>query len=195
MTVTTGDLLADFLRPDSPFLIALVGSNGAGKTTFFDTFLRYTGLPFVNADEIARALGLAAENAYEAARVATAIRDDYVTRGTSFCMETVFSDPQGDKVEWLRRAREAGFRVLLIWIRIDNVAISTARVCQRVEAGGHDVPTEKLAARFERTIRNARRALTFVDLGIVVDNGSVDRPFRHIETWRHGVQIDLDGTR
>jgi predicted ABC-type ATPase len=167
-----------------------VGSNGAGKTTFFDAFLRHTGVSFVNADEIARALDLPGEDAYEAARLAAAVREDYLARRESFCMETVFSDPRGDKVEWLRRTREAGFRVLLIWVRLDSVELSIARVSQRVENGGHDVPDEKLVARFDRTLRNAREALTFADLGIVVDNSAVDRPFRHVETWRAGVRID-----
>jgi predicted ABC-type ATPase len=38
-------------------LILLAGSNGAGKTTYYERFLADTGLPFVNADEIARQLG------------------------------------------------------------------------------------------------------------------------------------------
>jgi len=190
LTLSIADLLADFFQSDSPFVIALVGSNGAGKTTFFDTFLRHTGLPFVNADEIGRALSLS--DPYEAARLAAGIRDDHLARSASFCIETVFSDPQGDKVDWLRRAGDAGWRVLLIWVRIDSVELSVARVRQRVEVGGHDVPDEKLIARFERTARNARAALAFVELGLVVDNSSVDRPFQCVETWRTGVRVDVD---
>lgn len=33
-------------------LIVLAGSNGAGKSTFHNAFVRSGGLPFVNADEI-----------------------------------------------------------------------------------------------------------------------------------------------
>lgn len=191
MTPSIADHFAEFLRADSPFVITLVGSNGAGKTTFFETFLRHTGIPFVNADEIARRLGL--EDPYEAARLADLLRDDHLARAASFCTETVFSDARGDKVKWLRRAREVGFRVLLIWIRLDSVELSVARVHERVEAGGHDVPDDKLVARFERTVRNAREALAFVELGIVLDNSAVDRPFRHLETWKEGVRAEASG--
>jgi predicted ABC-type ATPase len=191
LTPSIADHFAEFLRADSPFIIALVGSNGAGKTTFFETFLRHTGIPFVNADEIARRLGL--DDPYEAARLADLVRDDHLARAASFCTETVFSDARGEKIQWLRRARAVGFRGLLVWIRLESVELSAARVQQRVEAGGHDVPDEKLVDRFERTVRNARDALAFVDLGIVLDNSAIDRPFRHLETWKGGVRLEASG--
>ena len=37
--------------------MAIAGSNGSGKTTFFDAHLSETGLRFVNADELALELG------------------------------------------------------------------------------------------------------------------------------------------
>ena len=55
MSERTEALLDSFLRSDCPLLIVLAGSNGAGKSTFFDTFLEGT-LPFVNADVIARTM-------------------------------------------------------------------------------------------------------------------------------------------
>lgn len=101
-------------------------------------------------------------------------------------METVFPDPVGEKLQFLRDARAAGYRLVFVWIRLESVELSMARVQQRVDAGGHDVPDDRLQARFDRTVRNAREALTFVDLGIVFDNSQVDRRFRHVETWRGG---------
>jgi hypothetical protein len=38
-----------------PILVALAGSNGAGKTTFYHAHLKPAGLRFVNADEVAYA--------------------------------------------------------------------------------------------------------------------------------------------
>ena len=37
-------------------LTVLAGSNGAGKSSFYERYLRPLGLPFVNADEIAKVL-------------------------------------------------------------------------------------------------------------------------------------------
>lgn len=173
---------------EAPALIVLAGSNGAGKTTFFETFLRPTGIAFVNADQIARALGQPGGEVdpYAAADLADALRRDLVARRQSFCMETVLSDPVGEKIGFLREARQAGYRVMFVWIRIENLELSIARVMQRVQAGGHDVPDEKLEARFPRTRRNALEAVRIADVALVIDNSSVDRPFRLIEAWRGG---------
>lgn len=63
-------------------------------------------------------------------------------------------------------------------------------VMQRVQAGGHDVPDEKLEARFPRTRRNALEALRIVDVALVIDNSSVDLPFVLVEVWRGGRRVD-----
>ena len=79
------------------------GTNGAGKSTFVETFLKPTGILIVNPDEVAKGLSQDSPDdvAYEAARVADAWRRDLAARGVLFCMETVFSDPQGAKRNWL----------------------------------------------------------------------------------------------
>jgi predicted ABC-type ATPase len=181
-------LLSELLRGREPCIVVLAGSNGAGKSTFFRELLESTGIAFVNADNMARLLNPQAAEAfsYDAARLAEALRQDLVARGETFCMETVFSDPQGEKVEFLRAAKAKGYIVILIDIRITSIELSRARVHQRVLGGGHDVPDEKLESRFERTRRNAAAALQIVDIAVVLDNSSVDFPFRHMETWKRG---------
>jgi len=99
-------VLRDAASGDDLVLIVLAGPNGAGKSTFFEVFLASTGIRFVNADLIARTIDQAnpAAVAYEAAGVADAERRLLIAEGASFCMETVFSDPVGDKRRFLREA-------------------------------------------------------------------------------------------
>lgn len=176
------------LLAERPVLVVIAGSNGAGKSTFYDLYLRALGLPFVNADHIAGTLHPEAPErfSYEAAAIAEVARRELVAKQVSFCMETVFSDPAGDKVRFLRATQAAGYTVALFLIRLSDPQLSIARVAQRVARGGHDVPDEKLTARFERTRRNAAEALTFVDLAAVIDNSSFDAPFRLLEWWEGG---------
>lgn len=174
-----------------PLLIVLAGSNGAGKSTFHSEALSGTGIPFVNADEIARDLaarsgGSVAELAYEAMHRADALRRDLLRQRASFVMETVLSDTQGAKLAFFAEAQAAGYFLLFIHIRLDNVETSIARVTQRVLNGGHDVPDEKLHTRFPRTQQNAARGLAMADAGLVFDNSDPGAPFRLIETWMGG---------
>jgi len=180
--------LQPVLQAERPVLVVLAGSNGAGKSTFYDLYLRALGLPFVNADDIGRALHPETPErfSYEGAVIADAARRELVARRASFCMETVFSDPAGDKVQFLRAAQGAGNSVVFLWMRLSDAQLSAARVSQRVARGGHDVPPEKLEVRFERTRRNAAGALTFVDVAAVIDNSSVDAPFQLLEWWERG---------
>ena len=71
----------------------LVGGNGAGKTTFYRTQLQPLGMPFVNADDIARDVFPQSpeEHSYEAAKIAENLRNSLLEQGKNFCFETVFS--------------------------------------------------------------------------------------------------------
>ncbi len=173
------------------FLVVLAGSNGAGKSTFHDIYLRAFGLPFVNADLIAREIDVAdpVERARRAGEIAEAERRSLLSRGESFCMETVFSDPAGAKLGFLRDARDDGYEVLLVFVGIDSPDLSLARVAQRVDQGGHDVPDDRLRARFPRTLRNLQRALGQVDIAVLLDNSDVDDPYRPVARYEHGKRV------
>lgn len=158
-----------------PRLIFLAGPNGAGKSTFFEIFLKDTGLPFVNADRIGAALGISDA---EAAAAADAARVHLLAEGLSFITETVFSDPVGAKLQFLRDAIAAGYRVTVYFIGISSAQLSGARVAQRVRSGGHDVPPERLERRFRQSLENLRQALTFVPEAHVFDNSSSLVPYR-----------------
>src|SRR3546814_2114388 len=101
------------------------------------------GLPFVNADRIARDRfpGRELEQAYEAARIAAAARRALVDARLDFCTETVFS--HASKLDLVTDAVAASYDVVLHVVMIP-VELSGRRVAARVAAGGHDVPTEKL---------------------------------------------------
>ena len=90
---------------DRPIVVAIAGPNGAGKTTFYETHLRQAALRFVNADVLCRELNL---EPYAAAEVASSLRQSLLERGESFVFETVFSDPVGEKVAFLKKAAQSG---------------------------------------------------------------------------------------
>lgn len=172
--------------------MVLAGPNGAGKSTFFDLHLRRTGLLFVNADLIARAISPEDPlgSSYVAAKAADLERRALLERRDSFCMETVFSDPSGSKLDFLKQAQTTGYRVLLLFIGLASPELCQARISQRVALGGHDVPDEKVAARYPRTLQNLRAALAFVEEAYLYDNSELDRPFRLVARTRGHTVIE-----
>ena len=172
-----------------PIVVAIAGPNGAGKTTFFESHLKLTGLRFLNADSIARELDV---DAYEAASMISALRTELVNQRESFIFETVFSDPVGDKLGFLKQAAESGYAVVLCFVGIAGVATSEQRVAMRVSQGGHDVPPEKLVQRFPRTLSNLAAAIRDLPCVLIFDNDDLKGPFRHVATYASGQTVQLN---
>jgi predicted ABC-type ATPase len=171
-----------------PVVVALAGPNGAGKSTFFDSHLARTGLRFVNADVLALSLGM---DPYAAQKRADAIRRELVQLRESFIFETVFSDPVGDKLRFLKECESAGYTVLLIFIGISAPEISDERVAMRVAQGGHDVPANKIVERYPRVMNNLKRALVEVAHVRVYDNSDLEWPYRLVAVKEEGQKIEL----
>jgi predicted ABC-type ATPase len=166
-----------------PVIIALAGPNGAGKTTFYEAHLKASGLRFINADILAGELGI---DAYQAAEVAARLRQELVSQGESFVFETVFSDPVGDKLAFLKQAAQQGYAVVLCFVGIADSDRSEERVAMRVTQGGHDVPTDKLTARFPRTMTNLTQAIRELPCVFIFDNDDLRTPFRLAAVFQNG---------
>ena len=170
-----------------PIVVAVAGPNGAGKTTFYEAHLQAAGLRFVNADDLARELGV---DAYEAAELAGRLRQTLLEQRESFVFETVFSDPVGDKVAFLKRAEAQGHAVVLCFVGVDGPDVSEERVAMRLLQGGHDVPSRKLRERYPRTLENLAQAIQVLPQVLVFDNGDLRRPFRKVAVFERGKMIE-----
>lgn len=160
-----------------PSLVLLAGPNGAGKSTLYQTRVApsFAG-PFVNADVIQRdeLQDPSMEASYEAARVAETRRQEMLLAGVSFAAETVFSHPS--KLEFIRSARARGYLVVVLHVGVDSPDLSIKRVRGRTEEGGHDVPEDKIRARYERSQPLIRKAVLRADRGMVFDNSRLNTP-------------------
>lgn len=136
------------------FIIA--GPNGAGKTTFAKEFLpNEADYPiFVNADLIAAGLAPFDPDraAIKAGRLMLEEIFEHVRRRDSFAFETTLSGRI--YARHISVWREQGFMVKFFFLRLASPELAIARVCQRVKAGGHNVPEETIRRRFASGLRN-----------------------------------------
>jgi predicted ABC-type ATPase len=170
----------------------LAGGNGAGKSTFYRTQLAPLGLPFVNADILAKELypQTPEEHSYDAAKLATEIRFKLLHEGRSFCFETVFSHPS--KIDFVAQAKTLGYEIILVFIHLDTVSLNQARVAQRLSEGGHNVPDEKVASRIPRLLQNIKKTLPLCDQVRIINNSRIDSPFQQVAVIRNGQKLQQE---
>jgi predicted ABC-type ATPase len=180
-----------------PRLIVVAGPNGAGKTSITEQLLRHEwmgGCEYVNPDYIARdAFGdwNAPDAVIKAAVRASEVRERCVREGRSLAFETVLSMP--DKIEFIRRAKQAGFFVRLFFVGTDDPTINAKRVAMRVMEGGHDVPISKIIARYTRSLANCSVAARVADRAYIYDNSVDNAPARLLFRTGDGMLIKRYG--
>ena len=161
-------------------LFVFAGPNGSGKSTVVKNFI-VSGLisdeDYICPDNEVKEIK---ENNPELDEYAAYIRAmqttertrrAYVWKGHSFSFETGFSNP--DKLKFLRFAKAYGFHIVVVYITTADPSINVRRVARRVSEGGHDVPEEKIRARYERSMKLMPQVIAFADEAEVYDN-SVD---------------------
>lgn len=132
-------------------VIIVAGPNGAGKTTFARIFLAplKDNIRFINADYIAAGLSPFAPElvSVRAGKIMLEEVNTCFNRGESFAIETTLAGK--GYLRHIKRWREAGYHVHLIFLSLDNVNISIQRVAKRVAQGGHHIPTPVIQRRFK----------------------------------------------
>ncbi|WEZ83267.1 zeta toxin family protein [Rhizobium sp. 32-5/1] len=153
-----------------PFCIFLAGPNGAGKSTIYKN-LDFPGV-FVNADEVARGLSIAdaAVRASRAGRIVLGELERLLSARIDFLYETTLSSHHS--VNLLKRARDAGYETLLIFVALMSPDLHVKRVQQRVSRGGHDIPEVIIRRRYEIAFRNLSACLSISDTVMIFDNSS-----------------------
>ncbi len=162
--------------------MVIAGHNGAGKTTCYKKYLRDALkahlVHHIDPDAIEQEIreALIGEPLIEdqfaqlAQSEASQLRNMYLDTQVSFSFETVFSDPYGDKLNFLDEARRRGYVVALLAVSLESPEKSADRVALRVAAGGHNVPMDRIRARYPRVLDNIMQATRIVNVALLVDN-------------------------
>ena len=117
-------------------------------------------------------------------------RRRWIASGESFTFETVMSG--ADKLDVLKLAKQRHYRTYLYYICTDDVSINEARISNRVEQGGHSVPTEKVAKRYERSLAQLVDAIKAVNRAYIFDNSGKEH--RLIASFENGRVDEIYGS-
>ena len=158
----------------SPLLIVIAGPNGSGKTTITSEVLKSDWLEdavYINPDIVAQEKfgdWNSPEAVCKSALFCEEWREKCIKSGESLIFETVMSAP--DKIDFIRRAKQAGYFVRIFFIGTANPIINASRIARRVMKGGHDVPIPKIISRYIKSIANCAEIAPDVDRLYVYDN-------------------------
>ncbi len=119
--------------------------------------------------------------------------------------ETVFSTQE--KLEFLKRAKDAGFFIRFFFVCTNDPSINAQRVAKRVMGGGHYVPIPKIIGRYYRSITNARQAMKLADRAYFYDNtekntdpqllsrvkeGKIEKTYSDVSPWAKNIYDSLE---
>lgn len=114
---------------------------------------------------------LPSKNSYLSSILADYLRRRYINSSeTLFSYETVFS--HSSKIDFLREAKDCGWRVYLYFVSTEDPGINYKRVIERVLNGGHDVPHDKILERYTRSLDNLFTALEYCRRAYIFDNST-----------------------
>jgi len=112
-------------------------------------------------------------NSYYASTCADFIRHQLLKSKISFTFETVMSSK--DKVEFLKKAQNLGYRTYLYFIATQDPIVNISRVENRVKLGGHNVPKDKIVSRYYRSLALLSEAVKYSNRAYIFDNSSQEK--------------------
>jgi len=104
------------------------------------------------------------------------LRKKLLAEKKKFSFETVFSHTS--KLDIMREAKEAGYKVYLYFVSTESPEINKGRVALRARKGGHNVPHEKIESRYYRSLELLYEASQLSYQTFFFDNSETGKDFK-----------------
>jgi len=157
-------------------ITVLAGVNGAGKSSIGGSTIRKGGGDWYNPDAEARKLKEKAPEKDiltingEVWQQGVDLLDLAIREGECFAFETTLG---GNTVpNKLHDAASVGIPVSVWYCGLSSAELHIQRVAERVARGGHNIPPEKIRARYESSMQNLCRLAPVLHQLYVYDNSS-----------------------
>ena len=154
---------SDVAEDERPCIYVVAGTNGAGRSSVVGAAIIECGAEYFNPDEIARGVRVAnaslsqADANIEAWNQGTARLREAIRSRLTYAFETTLG---GRTIAWLLgQALAAGIDVRMWYVGLATADLHISRVKARVAKGGHDIPSDEIRERYDRSRENLVRLL------------------------------------
>lgn len=156
------------------------GVNGVGKSSFTGVLKeRTTDLGvIIDVDKITAELG---GDLLIGGKASINKIDDCIAKRISFTQETTLSGRRTENTA--KKVKDLGYYVRLFYVGLDTVEESLERIKNRVKRGGHDIPNDNVAKRFQGRWEAVSKVLPYCDEAEFYDN---DNGFVKVAEYRNG---------
>ena len=149
-----------------PLALFLAGTNGSGKSSLRDLTLDFKNeFIIMDPDKITKENG--GNNVLGGKKVIELFKE-CINNKKSFVIETTLSGKS--VLNRLKEAKNAGFKVEMIYVGLDNVDLNIQRVANRVAKGGHNIPTDAIIKRYNSSRENLIQCINLLDKLEIYDN-------------------------
>ena len=145
----------------------IAGVNGVGKSSFTGVLIgESTDLGvIIDTDKITAELG---GDKLKGGKSAIEKINSSIEKGINFTQETTLS---GSKtLRTIKQAREHDYYIRLYYIGVNSAQESIKRISNRVEKGGHDIPTEDVLRRYNKRFDDLIAVLPYCNEVKLYDN-------------------------
>jgi predicted ABC-type ATPase len=152
--------IKEVMKEKTVYIVA--GANGSGKTTFAKEFIKSENIEFLNADEIEKEFNPHDKEGgkIRAGRELFRRLKVLVQSDKDFIIESTLAGKSLNKL--LKQFKKLGYKLIILYVFLDNTDIAIERVKIRVKSGGHNIINEDIQRRYFRSIKNFWEEYSFL---------------------------------
>ena len=164
------------------------GVNGVGKSSLSGVLsAENTDLGIIiDTDKITAGLG---GDRIKGGKLAIERIEDCLEKGVNFTQETTLSGVRTLKT--IQKARDLNYYIRLYYVGVSSAAESLRRIKNRVEKGGHDIPSDDVQRRYSKRFEDLARILPYCSEVHFFDN---ENGFTEKAEYKNGSLITKGGS-
>lgn len=163
------------------------GVNGVGKSSLSGVLSAESsdlGI-IIDTDKITAEIG---GDKIKGGKLAIKRIDDCLNKGVNFTQETTLAGVR--TIKTIQKARELDYYIRLYYVRVSSSDESIKRIKNRVEKGGHNIPTEDVERRYNKRFEDLAKVLPYCNEVRFFDN---ENGFVEKAEYKNGLLITKSG--